>query len=166
MDTMNGITMILVVLCSVAIGVMLYFKVKGNVFAVVSELIAIAESTGLTGVEKMDQVVEGLYALVPKAFRGILTISKLESIAQYIFDWMRKYADEYRAKLETKVPEQSVQDVVQTVGIEATAALIADLLALTRDNLKQKAQEYGVDSFELTTKHDYIEAIVKAILQQ
>lgn len=166
MDVMDGITLGLVVLCSIAMGVMLYFKVRGNVFAVVSELIALAEATGLTGVEKMDQVVLGLYELVPKAFRGILTLSKLESIAQHIFDWMRKYADEYRTQLEEKKQEQSEQDVAESVGIEATAALIADLLALTRESLKLKAQEYGVDSFELNTKHDYIEAIVKAMLKQ
>lgn len=166
MEIMNVVALCLAVICSVVIGVMLYFKVRGNVFAVVSELIALAEATGLTGVEKMDQVVLGLYDLVPKPFRSILTLPRLEAIAQGIFNWMRRYADEYRKQLENISPEQSEQDIAQTVGIEVTAALIADLLALTRDGLKQKALEYGVDSYELTTKHDYIEAIVKAMLQK
>lgn len=92
------ISLCLVILCFAGFGVMLYFKVKGNLFAAVSELIAIAEATNLAGTEKMAQVVSGLMAMVPAPLNKFLTAEKLEILAQYVFDWMRKYADEYMAK--------------------------------------------------------------------
>ena len=83
----------------IVIILMLYFKVKGNLTEGVSELIALAEKTGLPGNEKMAQVVEAMYERVPKWLKKILNKYELEKIAQWVFDWMRKYADAYKEEL-------------------------------------------------------------------
>jgi len=108
------VALFLVVLCSISIGVILYFKVKGNLLAVVSELIALAEATGLTGAEKMAQVVNGLMELVPMVLRKVLTAEKLEVIAQYVFDWMRQYAEEYMSR---KAQAESSQENTVTENV-------------------------------------------------
>lgn len=52
---------------------MLFFKVRGNVLGAVSELIALAEASGLTGSEKMSQVVNGLYVKIPTPLKKTFT---------------------------------------------------------------------------------------------
>lgn len=110
MEINEVINLGLVILCSAGFGVMLYFKVKGNLFAAVSELIAVAEATNLVGSEKMAQVVSELMNLVPMPLNKILTPEKLEVIAQYVFDWMRRYADEYMAK---QIQEENNQETAE-----------------------------------------------------
>lgn len=109
MDFLSVLEIIVVVICAITYGFMLFFKVRGNVLGAVSELIALAEASGLTGSEKMSQVVNGLYVKIPAPLKKIFTPERLQSIAQTIFDWMRKYADEYKANSEAgvvKTPEE------------------------------------------------------------
>ena len=95
MTIINILEIMIVLICVFVYGFMLYFKVKGNLMEGVSELIALAEETGLPGNEKMEQVVNSMYEKVPKWLKKILNKHELEKIAQWIFDWMRKYADTY-----------------------------------------------------------------------
>lgn len=60
MDFLSVLEIIVVAICAITYGFMLFFKVRGNVLGAVSELIALAEASGLTGAEKMTQVVNGL----------------------------------------------------------------------------------------------------------
>lgn len=167
--TINQIICLAVVaLCSAGFGVALYFKVKGNLFAAVSELIAVAETTGLPGAMKMNNVVLALHDLVPAPMKSIFTVERLEKIAQYIFDWMRKYADEYKENLELKNTAEQSETVVEadTENRQAAVRLIADLMAMTLAELKEKAEaELGVTLESNSKKRDYIEVIVEAILR-
>ncbi len=160
------LSIIVTVLCALACGLMFYFRVRGNVFGAVSELIALAETTGLTGPEKMDQVVAGLAKIVPGFLRGILTDARLKKIAQWIFDWMRKYANEYKKAFEALPENGSTEELGDTIGASATAELISELLNLTLVALKERAEEYGVELDGKNTKKDIIEAIVLAILKK
>ena len=81
-----------------------YTHSEKNVYSIVSKLIALAEETGLPGHEKMEMVVHGLYALVPAAFKSILTKEKLQDIAQTVFDQMKSYALDFLAQ---KAKEQN-----------------------------------------------------------
>lgn len=87
---------IVVTICVVMYGLMLYYKVRGNITEGISELIALAEKTGLPGNEKMAAVVESMYGKVPIGLRKILNKNELEKLAQIVFNWMRKYADLYK----------------------------------------------------------------------
>lgn len=48
MDFLSVLEIIVVVICAITYGFMLFFKVRGNVLGAVSELIALAEASGLT----------------------------------------------------------------------------------------------------------------------
>jgi len=165
MNVYQILDLLIVVLAAVWFALGMYHKVKGNVFEVVSKLIAVAEGTGLSGVEKMTAVVDSLYDMVPVVFRKVLTKTRLEAIAQYIFDWMRIYADEYRAKLE-KVPQEGGTAPVQgeSVSKEFTIDVITDLMSMTLESLKTRAKEYEIPLEGLTTKKELIRAIVAYLL--
>lgn len=75
MDFLSVLEIIVVVICAITYGFMLFFKVRGNVLGAVSELIALAEASGLTGSEKMSQVVNGLYVKIPAPLKKIFTPS-------------------------------------------------------------------------------------------
>lgn len=161
------VNIVIIILCVVTYALMLYFRVKGDVTGAVSELIALAESTGLTGKEKMAQVVAALYKKVPAALKKILNEDRLESIAQWIFDWMRKYADNYieaTAKAEEGQSDDAVQRAIDEVHCEAIAALVSELFNLTLPLLKEKAESYGVSLDGLETRKDIIKAITKALI--
>lgn len=165
MSIINVLEIVMVVICAVTYGFMLYFKVRGNILGVVSELIALAEQTGMTGKEKMAQVVAELYKKVPAPLRKILSEKCLESIAQTIFDWMRKYAEEYNKQQDSgTLPDTDEEKKTQLN--QATAELITALLKLTVPELKQKAEDYGVDLSGITKKDDIVKAIVLAILEK
>lgn len=164
MDFISVLEIVVVAVCAITYGFMLFFKVRGNVLGAVSELIALAEASGLTGAEKMAQVVDALYAKIPKALKKIFTPERLQSIAQTIFDWMRKYADEYNTNTEagiTKTPDEVKTDVAV-----AAADLAIELLKLTVPELKKKAEEYGVELDGLTRKDDILRAIIEAVLKK
>ena len=149
MDFLSVLEIIVVVICAITYGFMLFFKVRGNVLGAVSELIALAEASGLTGSEKMSQVVNGLYVKIPTPLKKIFTPERLQSIAQTIFDWMRKYAEE-----------------VKTDVAVAAADLAIELLKLTVPELKKKAEEYGVELDGLTRKDEILRAIMEAVLKK
>ena len=151
------------VLCAVAVAFMFYFRVRGNVFGAVCELVAMAEASGLTGPEKMAQVVDGLYDMVPAPLKKILNKVQLERIAQWIFDWMRKYAEEYRKATEGLHDKEEQNEIATDIGTEAAADLIAELFNLTLDALREKAEEYGIDLDGKTTKKEIIKEIILAI---
>ena len=164
MDFLSVLEIIVVAICAITYGFMLFFKVRGNVLGAVSELIALAEASGLTGAEKMSQVVNGLYLKIPAPLKKIFPPERLQSIAQTIFDWMRKYADEYKANSEAgvvKTPEEVKTDVAV-----AAADLAIELLKLTVPELKKKAEEYGIELDGLTRKDEILRAIMEAVLKK
>lgn len=161
---------ILIVLCVTGYSAQMYFKVRGNVLAAVSELVATAEKTGLTGPEKMEQVVAGLYEKVPVPLKKILTEERLRDIAQGIFNWMRKYADAYVSATENSdTPEErenAVMEAVSQINVEAVSDLIAGLYGLGLEALRTKAEEYGVTAGPKDQKRDIIQAIIVAVLNK
>lgn len=164
MSFLSALEIIMVAVCVIACGFVLFFKVRGNVFSAVSELIALAEATGLTGSEKMSRVVDCLYAMIPTALKKVFTTERLQKIAQTIFDWMRKYADEYKANTEAgviKTPEEEKANVAV-----AAADLAIELLKLTVPELKKKAEEYGIELDGLTRKDEILRAIMEAVLKK
>ena len=104
MDWQDIIGIISLVLYAVIIVLGWYTLAEKNIYSLVSKLIAMAEETGLPGAEKMEMVVNGLYAIVPVAFKKILTKAKLQEIAQSVFDYMKSYALDYLAR---KAKEQT-----------------------------------------------------------
>lgn len=164
MDSINILTIIVIVLCAILYGVILYFRVRGNIFGAASELVALAEQSVLTGSEKMNRVVTALYKKIPAPLKKVFTPERLQSIAQTIFDWMRKYADEYKANSEAgvvKTPEEVKTDVAV-----AAADLAIELLKLTVPELKKKAEEYGIELDGLTRKDEILRAIMEAVLKK
>ena len=116
MDYHDIIGIAAVVLWIVVVIVALYFRSKGNVLGVVSKLIALAEETGMPGPDKMAFVVDEMYKYLPTPFRAILTREKLQVIAQFIFDWTRKYALDYLAEKSKK--EEAKKKPEDPVGPE------------------------------------------------
>lgn len=164
MDFFSVLEIVIVVICAITYGFMLFFKVKGNVLGAVSELIALAEASGLPGAEKMAQVVDALYNKIPAPLKKIFTPERLEKIAQTIFDWMRKYANEYSAKNENG-ETKTVEEIKVDMAV-AAADLVAELMKLTVAELKEKAGEYGVELTGLTRKDDIMRAIIEAVLKK
>lgn len=164
MDFFSVLEIVIVVICAITYGFMLFFKVKGNVLGAVSELIALAEESGLPGAEKMAQVVDALYNKIPAPLKKIFTPERLEKIAQTIFDWMRKYANEYSAKNENG-ETKTIEEVKVDMAV-AAADLVAELMKLTVAELKEKAGDYGVELTGLTRKDDIMRAIIEAVLKK
>ena len=92
MDKSVILNIVLIVLCAALYGLRLYFKTKGSVFEAASQFIAEIESSGLVGPEKMAYVVSRLFALIPIPLKSIFTESRLQEIAQEVFDTMKEYA--------------------------------------------------------------------------
>lgn len=166
MELSEILNLLLVLLCTTGAGIMFYFKVRGNVMAAVSEFIAMAETTNLTGAEKMAKVVGQLAQLVPSPLKTIFTAKRLEAIAQWVFDWMRKYADEYKSKLQDNTTEDEAKVISQVIGVEAATEIVAELLTLTIDVLRQKADEHGISTDGMTNEKEIAAAIAKSILSK
>lgn len=165
MSFIEILNIIFLALSGAAFSLVMYFQVRGNLLAVVSQFIATAEKTGLKGSEKMAQVVSKLYERVPAFLKKFLTEEKLEKIAQWIFDWMREYADSYMSALDsTKGDDEALQKAADVINAEAVAKVVSELVGLTLEAMKEKAKECGVDPDGLTTKKEVIQAIVKVIL--
>lgn len=161
MDLMNIVEIVVVIICAISYGMMLYFKVKGNIAEGVSELIALAEKTGLSGSKKMEQVVNAMYDKVPACLKKLLNKYELEKIAQWVFDWMRKYAEAYAKASEA---EENAEAAKKKANSETLAALIGELLDKSLNELKEKASEYGLSVEDCTTKEEIIEMIVSKIM--
>ena len=165
MNVFDILEIVIVALCAITDGFMLYFKVKGNVLGAVSELIALAEETGLAGSEKMAKVVDELYEKVPGPLKRVLNKECLEKIAQTIFDWMRRYTTEYQKKQEAPAPAKSEEETKAEM-VAAAADLISELLKLTVADLKAKANEYGVELNGATRRDDIVKAILVELLKK
>ena len=165
MNVFDILEIVIVALCAITYGFMLYFKVKGNVLGAVSELIALAEETGLAGSEKMAKVVDELYEKVPGPLKRVLNKDCLEKIAQTIFDWMRRYTTEYQKKQEAPAPAKSEEETKAEM-VAAAADLISELLKLTVADLKAKANEYGVELNGATRRDDIVKAILVELLKK
>lgn len=152
------INIVCYVLCVVLFGVMLYFKIRGNAVGAVSELIAMAEETDLAGSEKMALVVSKLYERIPAAFKGFLTEEKLQEIAQWVFDWMRKYALAYIDGHEEH-PEEPDMTGIEDTNHELLEDMINRLSTLSIGALKEMAGKLGID---ISCMND--EEILKAII--
>ena len=75
-------------------------EVKSELLAKIPELIAQAESMNAPGSDKMKWVVDEIYrSLIPIA-KAYFTRSRIESIAQSVFDRIRNYADEYLKRID------------------------------------------------------------------
>lgn len=75
-------------------------EVKSEVLAKLPELIAQAESMSATGADKMKWVVDEIYrSLIPIA-KAYFTRTRIESIAQSVFDRIRTYAKQYAQKID------------------------------------------------------------------
>ena len=147
-------SIVVIVLFITAMLAAAYFAIKAVLTGDVSQLVALAEMTTLPGPEKMAQHV-------PKAFRAILTEERLEAIAQGIFNWMRKYAEEYISAIKKPEPEQEIKQISE----EAIAETIAELLNMTAQALAERARAYGIEVNPKTTKKETAMEIIKAILQ-
>ena len=165
MNVFDILEIVIVALCAITYGFMLYFKVKGNVLGAVSELIALAEETGLAGSEKMAKVVDELYEKVPGPLKRVLNKDCLEKIAQTIFDWMRRYTTEYQKKQEAPAPAKSEEETKAEM-VAAAADLISELLKLTVADLKVKANECGVELNGATRRDDIVKAILVELLKK
>ena len=149
---------VVVVICAVTYGLMLYFKVKGNLMGGVSELVALAES--------MAQVVDAMFDKVPAPLKKILTKSCLEKIAQTIFDWMRRYSDEYQKNQEAEVPPTKTEEQIKSELTAAAGSLVADLLKLTSAELRELAEKHCIELDGATKKDDIFKAVLVALLNQ
>lgn len=164
MNWIDVIEVIVVILCAVTYGLMLYFKVKGNLAEGVSELIALAEKTDLKGSEKMAQVVNAMYDKVPAWLKKFLNKYELEKIAQWVFDWMRKYADTYKSVSETQGCTST--EAKEIADVETVSALVVELTDKTLAELKSKASEFGIPEDAYKSKEDFIKAIVNAVMNK
>ncbi len=158
---MNFLDIAVPVLGGVFIFLSVYHKTKGNIIMCIAELIAAAEATGLTGPEKMAQVVAALYAKVPKALKKHLTEKHLEMLAQWTFDWMRKYALLYmETQKDTTMDENKIDEQTNQIIAEAATALFVELLDMADEALVNKAHDYGINAEDMQTREDVMKAII------
>lgn len=85
-----NIVLIVLAILSTLIGY--YFKIKEKISKEINGLINNAEDGESIGADKMNQVVDNLYKLVPIAYRGILNKNVLEKMVQLAFDKIEEYA--------------------------------------------------------------------------
>jgi len=159
----------LIVLCAITYGLQIYFKVKSNVVEAVSELIALAETTGLAGHDKMMMVVEGLFKKIPKPLQSVLTKDKLETLAQHIFNWMRRYADTYAkvtAESKPEEREENMKNAFEEVTMGEITSLVSELLEMSLEELRKKAKEYGVDINMDAGSNEIVRAIIDKIIEK
>lgn len=161
MNYVQVISVVAYVLCIILFAVMLYFKIKGNAVGAVSELIAMAEETGLSGKEKMALVVSKLHEMVPGIFKGFLTEEKLTDIAQWIFDWMRKYAIAYINSHEN--PEEPDMGEINDTSHALLEDMINRLSAMGGEALKEHAIKLGLN-VEGKSEDEILKEIILAIM--
>ncbi len=131
-------SIVVIVLFITAMLAAAYFAIKAVLTGDVSQLVALAEMTTLPGPEKMAQVVASMYQHVPKAFRAILTEERLEAIAQGIFNWMRKYAEEYHVEKVYENADQMLELLRQNTELTALTNQLTTRLETMAVELHQK----------------------------
>ena len=95
----NEILNIVLVLIGVLITfVTYYFKVKNKLQDAVNGSINNAEQEGVSGEDKMNQVVNDLYSLVPIAYKGIFNKEFIQKLVQKAFDKIEEYANKQNKK--------------------------------------------------------------------
>lgn len=124
----------------------LYQRVKGKATASVSALIAMAEETGLPGKEKMAQVVAQLHDLIPAPYKQFVTPEALEKLAQWIFDYMKKYALAY---IDTHDNQNT--NAYHEVNDSLATDLVQQLSSLGTVGLRELALKLGI---EVSNKDD------------
>lgn len=87
------LNIVLVVLGVVITFVTYYFKVKNKLQDAVNGSINNAEQEGVSGEDKMNQVVNDLYSLVPVAYKGIFNKEFIKKLVQKAFDKIEEYAN-------------------------------------------------------------------------
>lgn len=87
------LNIVLVVLGVVITFVTYYFKVKNKLQDAVNGSINNAEQEGVPGEDKMNQVVNDLYSLVPVAYKGIFNKEFIRKLVQKAFDKIEEYAN-------------------------------------------------------------------------
>ena len=75
-------------------------EVKSEVLAKIPDLIAQAESMNAPGADKMKWVVDEIYRSRSPIAKAYFTRTRIESIAQSVFDRIRSYADEYFKRID------------------------------------------------------------------
>ena len=92
------LNIVLVVLGVVITFVTYYFKVKNKLQDAVNGSINNAEQEGVSGEDKMNQVVNDLYSLVPIAYKGIFNKEFIRKLVQKAFDKIEEYANKQNKK--------------------------------------------------------------------
>ena len=92
------LNIILVVLGVIITFVTYYFKIKNKLQDAVNGSINDAEQEGVSGEDKMNQVVNDLYSLVPIAYRAIFTKDFIQKLVQKAFDKIEEYAKKQNKK--------------------------------------------------------------------
>ena len=92
------LNIVLVVLGVVITFVTYYFKVKNKLQDAVNGSINNAEQEGVSGEDKMNQVVNDLYSLVPIAYKGIFNKEFIQKLVQKAFDKIEEYANKQNKK--------------------------------------------------------------------
>lgn len=98
MDFNEILNIVLVVLGVVITFVTYYFKVKNKLQDAVNGSINNAEQEGVSGEDKMNQVVNDLYSLVPIGYKGIFNKEFIRKLVQKAFDKIEEYANKQNKK--------------------------------------------------------------------
>lgn len=69
-----------------------YFQIKSKLQEAVNGKINDAEVQGVKGEDKINQVVNELYNIVPKAYRCVFTKEFIKTLTQKAFDKIEEYA--------------------------------------------------------------------------
>lgn len=90
----NAMLNILLTIAIIVFALLNAFKKMGTtIYDKATFLIAEVAEYDMPGPEKMKNVVDNLYNLVPKAFQRFMTKQRLELIAQGIYDDMKLFAE-------------------------------------------------------------------------
>ena len=91
-----NIALIILTILSTLIGY--YFKIKEKVLKEINGLINNAEDGESIGKDKMNQVVNDLYSLVPIAYKGIFNKEFIRKLVQKAFDKIEEDANKQNRK--------------------------------------------------------------------
>ena len=99
--------------------------------------------------------------MVPGIFKGFLTEEKLTDIAQWIFDWMRKYAIAYINSHEN--PEEPDMGEINDTSHALLEDMINRLSAMGGEALKEHAIKLGLN-VEGKSEDEVLKEIILTIM--